>query len=310
MTLKEICRIALPAHRGEGGFDHAAVDSRNDRLYVAHPSNDCVEVVDLEQRRHLHSLRSLKGVAGVWVSEPAGLLFTSNRGEDTTSIFELPAEREIARFPTGRRPNGIAFDPQRHLLAIAGVGASDGSAPPSVTFFDLASQTPVSQVTAPGRTRWAMFHPPTDAFYVNIADPPGIAQFRASDPSGVARCIEVPARGPHGLEAHADGQGLYFACDDGRLVTVELPSGRARVVGKLAGAPDVLWSNRARDSLYVAIGEPGVVQVFDTRNFEHVETIPTADDAHTLTLDPRRNAVHVFLPGPQVDLVLRESPGA
>jgi len=304
VTLRILERIRLPPHQGEGGFDHAAVHAAAARLYVAHPPNDSVDVVDLASRKYVRSLTGLKGVAGVWVSEERNLLFTSNRGEDTTSIFRLPEEKELFRLPTGARPNGMAFDPGRQLLAVAGVGNPTTGAPPTVTTYDVARGKQLHQIVLPGRTRWAVFHPSTEAFYVNIADPPNIAEIPVGSTHSVRRFLEIPGVGPHGLEQAPDERTLYCACDGGQLVTVDLPSGRSQVTGTLAGPPDVLWMNVRMGHLYAAVGEPGVVQVFRTRPLADLDAFPTGADAHTLTVDPKRNEVHVFLPARHEDLVL------
>jgi DNA-binding beta-propeller fold protein YncE len=306
MVLAEVGRIQLPSHPTDGGFDHAAVDTTRSRLYVAHPSNNSVDVIDLSARRFVRSLTSQKGVAGIWVSEDPGFLFTSNRGEDSASIFRLRQEEELYRLPTGSRPNGLAFDPRRQHLLVAGVGNRDLGATPTATVFDVPNGNRLCQVPLPGRTRWALYHPSTDAFYVNIADPPLIAQIEGASPSRVRRFIPLPATGPHGLEQDPDGRTLYCACDDGQLLLVDLPSGKARSAGRLAGAPDVAWLNPRLGHLYVAIGDPGVVQVFRTDPWSFVESVPTAVGAHTLTIDPDADEVHVFLPETHEDLVLRD----
>lgn len=306
MALAEVARLSLPGHAPEGEFDHAAIDAASDRLYVAHPSNDCVEVVDLGARRSLRSLTGLKGVAGVWVPEGSGQLFTSNRGEDTVSVFGLPTERETFRMPTGARPNGIAFDPSRGRLAVAGVGDVKAGAPPTLTVYDAGAGRQVGQLRMPGRTRWALYHAPTDAFYVNIADPAEIVEVSAEGTSVIRRHIAIPGVGPHGLERDPDGRTAYCACDGAQLVEVDLPTGRARPAGSLAGTPDVLWLNRRLHRLYVAIGDPGVVQAFGTHPLRLLETVPTAAGAHTLTLDSARNQLHVFLPESHEDLVLQD----
>ena len=46
--------------------------------------------------------------------------------------------------------------------------------------------------------------------------------------------------------------------------------------------------------LYVAIGEPGLVSVFDSRRLEHVETIETEPGAHTCCWDPVGRRLYVF----------------
>src|SRR5207245_9688754 len=97
MSLRLLGHIELPAHVREGGFDHAAVHHELSRLYVAHTSNDDVDVVDCASNRFLRSLHGLKGVARVLASGEPGLLFTSNPGQNTLSIFTAGAEAEAVR---------------------------------------------------------------------------------------------------------------------------------------------------------------------------------------------------------------------
>ncbi len=310
--MKEKARIALPPHPPDGEFDHAAVDPGCDRLYVAHPSNDAVEVVDLRARRHRGSLPGLRGVAGVWLDAGARLLFTSNRNEDTASIFRLSEEgvTELFRVPTGVRPNGVAFDSGRNVLMVAGVGdAKLPGAPPTLTFIDVRSGKQIGRIDAPGRTRWGLYHPSTDAFYVNIADPAMVVAVRAGEISAISKTFPVPAKGPHGLEQDPAGDILYCACDEGVLLALDPRSGVTRVVAPLAGPPDVLWLNRKRSRLYCAIGAPGTVDVFDVNPLRASARVPTADGAHTLTVDERQDEVHVFLPDPHEDLVLEDRAG-
>src|SRR5437867_4012810 len=121
MSLRLVGYIELPAHAKEGGFDHAAVHHKSSRLYVAHTCNDDVDVVDSKSDRFDRSMHGLKGVAGVLVSDERGLLFTSNRGENTISVFAAGTEEEIGRLSVGIRPNGLAFDPSHGLLLVANV---------------------------------------------------------------------------------------------------------------------------------------------------------------------------------------------
>src|SRR5438093_1538677 len=121
MILERIATIALPPHAKEGGFDHAAVDAKRARLYVAHTANDAIDVVDCEALGYLHSLPGLPGVAGALVSEADGRVFTSNRGENTVAVF-APGDRQVARIQVGVRPNGVAYDGERKILLAANVG--------------------------------------------------------------------------------------------------------------------------------------------------------------------------------------------
>src|SRR5690349_20875689 len=160
--LRPVGYIDLPEHAKPGGFDHAAIHAGTSRLYVAHTANDALDVIDCATDRYLHSIPGLSGVAGALVSERLNLVFTSNRGEDTVSIFAPGDEDHVVKIPVGIRPNGLAFDPQRGILLAANVG--DPAVPGSFTLsvVDVSQQKMIHSIPVPGRTRWTIFDPQTD----------------------------------------------------------------------------------------------------------------------------------------------------
>jgi hypothetical protein len=198
----------------------------------------------------------------------------------------------------------MAFDEGRNILMVAGLGNAEKSdAPPSLTFIDTSSEKVIGKIELPGRTRWALYNSDTDSFFVNVADPPSIVSVRSDHLSRISRTFNIPARGPHGLEQKKSGT-LYCACDDGILIGLNPGTGTAEVLGPLSGPPDVIWLNRDLDRLYVAVGDPGIIDVFNT--IQIIEKIQTGNGAHTLTVDHRRGHVHVFLPDVCLDLVLKD----
>ena len=146
-----------------------------------------------------------------------------------------------------------------------------------------------------GRTRWAVYASAVDRFFINIADPPSIVVMDGADPTCIARTIEITSPGPHGLDLDDSGR-LYCACDAGRLLVLEPP--RYEVVAdlSLAGAPDVIFVDTVLRHLYAAIGDPGLVEVFDIDSLELVDQVVTEPGAHTIGLDTERHRLYGFLP--------------
>ncbi len=284
MTLQQLGSIPLPPHVRPGGFDHAAVH-KGTRLYVAHTINDALDVIDCAQDRYLHSIPGLTGVAGALASDERNLIFTSNRGEDSVGIFAPGDDAGLARVKVGVKPNGLAYDQVRNLLLAANVG--DPAVPDSftVSIVDVEQQALVAEIPVPGRTRWAIYDPDARAFYVNIMAPPQIVVIPAADPTHVHHAFDVPAAGPHGLDLDTARGRLFCACDGRALVTLDRLEGQLLDQQPLAGAPDVIFFNPALQHLYVAIGDPGVIQVFDTQTLQLLETVATEQGAHTLGFD-------------------------
>jgi DNA-binding beta-propeller fold protein YncE len=89
---------------------------------------------------------------------------------------------------------------------------------------------------------------------------------------------------------------LFCACDEGKLVTLESSSGKIINTTELSGIPDVIFYNRMLKHLYIAVGDPGVIDVFDTQRYTRRETVSTEKGAHTLAFDARYNKVYALAP--------------
>jgi DNA-binding beta-propeller fold protein YncE len=283
--------IDLPPHDGPGGFDHAMIHRDRSLLYVAHTANSAIDVIDTAASQYSHSISGLTGVAGALVNEKWDLVFTSNRGENTVGIFSPDDEASLSKVPCCVRPNGLSFDEERGILLAAGVGE-----PYSLTLIDVKERREIHSIASPGRTRWTVYDKKTDSFYVNVGDPAVILVVRGGDPSGIARTIPIPAAGPHGLDIDAATGRLFCACDAGRFVCLNALS--AEVLGgcDLSGVPDVIWFNPALKRLYVAVGDPGVIDVIDTDSLSMIEVVQTEKGAHTTAIDLQRNLIYAFCP--------------
>jgi DNA-binding beta-propeller fold protein YncE len=295
-TLQHIGYVELPEHIGTGGFDHAAVHAPTGHVFVAHTANDAVDVFHAALGKYLYSIANLKRVAGVLVDDEAELVVTSNRGENTIGIFAPGAHFHIVKVPVGLGPNGLAYDPLRRLILVANVGDPAVPGSPSLSIVALDDRAVRADIPVAGRTRWAIYDPELEAFCVNIADPAQIVVVALRDPHRIARAFTIPAAGPHGLDLDPTTHRLYCACDAKRLVALDARSGKVQGECALSGVPDVIFLNPARRRLYVAIGDPGVIDVLDTATLKRLECVPTEKGAHTLAFASADNRVYAFLP--------------
>ena len=296
MSLQFLHFLALPDHSKPGGFDHAAIHPFSNRLYVAHTVNDAVDVIDCASDQYLYSIQGLIGIAGALVSVERNLVFTSNRGENTVGIFPIDDEKNLVKVAVGVRPNGLSFDQQHGLLLVANVGNPDIPGSLTLSIVDINRNAMIHSIPVPGRTRWAVYNTEKEVFYVNISDPPQIMTVKAVEANRIAQTLEIPASGPHGLDLDSENQRLFCACDAGKLFVVDLETHRITGEASLSGAPDVIFYNADLNHLYVAIGDPGVIDVFETLTLKKLETIPTEKGAHTIAFNPQVNMVYAFLP--------------
>jgi len=296
MPLRLLGHIELPPHRSSGGFDHADVHSPTDRIYVAHTANDSIDMIDCAKDCYVESFAGFTAVAGALVSEARGLVFATNRGENTVSVFTPGDERNAFKIGVGVKPNGVAFDADRGLLVVANVGDPATSDSYTASVVDVGRKERIAEIKVPGRTRWAIYSPTLETFFINIASPARIVAIDARNPTKVSAEHQVPAEGPHGLELDPVTGRLFCACDAGILFAIDAASGRVLDDVPLSGAPDVIFFDSRSGHLYVAIGDPGVIDVIDVATMRRREVAPTEPGAHTLALDRKRSKVYAFLP--------------
>ena len=286
--LRQVARIPLPPHE-EGGYDHADVHLQSGKVYIAHTANGCVEVVDGGRMVHAVTIPGCPEASGVLCAQSEGLVFAASRGEGKVLVIDVGTDQARREIPTGPRPNGLAWDSVRRHLLVADV--EDNRA----RLFDPMSGEELPSLTLRGRPRWCLHDRKLDMFLVNIRDPPGVALI---SPKTMEEDRFVPVRvpGPHGLEV-IEGTGRAFvACDGKALVVLDVLGGREVASIPLSGEPDVLWLNPVKGRLYCAIGEPGLIDVIDTRKLSVSEKVSTEEGAHTLTFDGKSQRLYSLLP--------------
>jgi hypothetical protein len=102
---------------------------------------------------------------------------------------------------------------------------------------------------------------------------------------------------------------LLCACDAGVILALDASSGRVLGGVALSGTPDFACLNAHFGRLYVAIGDPGVVDVIDIKAMRRSEVVPVPTEvgAHTLAIDRQRNKVYAFLPRSHRAAILEDS---
>jgi DNA-binding beta-propeller fold protein YncE len=201
----------------------------------------------------------------------------------------------------GPRPNGLAWSPRWQRLLVADV--EDGLA----RLLDARERRVVTSVALPGRPRWCVYDPSRVRFLVNIRDPARVVGLAAATLT-LQSTWEIRGIGPHGLDLDPDGDRVFVACDGGTAVAIDMATGQERGNVEIAGEPDVVWYNRRLARLYVAIGQPGVLDVIDGRAMTLRARLPTEAGAHTTAFDPRRQLLYVFLPWSGRAAVYRDAP--
>jgi DNA-binding beta-propeller fold protein YncE len=284
--------IDLPFHP-EGDFDHGDVYLPNGSVFIANTAAGTVEVVDGEHLRHLATIAGCPEASGVLVAQEEGLVFAAARGAGKLLVIDAVFTTVLRDVAVGSRPNGLAWDPRRNHLLVADV--QDNMA----RLVDPQAGQAIATAALPGRPRWAVYDRAGDRFLVNIREPAVVAVLSASTFELVGQ-FPVLGVGPHGLDMDQEGHRAFVACDGSSVVTLDTSTGSELAQVSIAGMPDAIWHNHRLSRLYVAIQDPGVIDVVNTETMTVEEQIQTEAGAHTTAFDSRRQRLYVFLPSCRV----------
>jgi DNA-binding beta-propeller fold protein YncE len=281
------------APHSAGDYDHGDVHLASGRVFIANTAAGSVEVLDGERWQHLATIPGCPEASGILCAQEEGLVFAAARGSGKLLVIDAHALHVLREIEVGFRPNGLAWDPQGKRVLVTDV--QDNQA----RLADPQDGQLVAALDLPGRPRWCIYHAAKHAFLVNIREPAEVVMLSADSLAQVG-FFPVSAAGPHGLDLDQEGRHAFVACDGGKVVDVDLTTGRETAAVPISGVPDAIWHNHYLGRLYVAIARPGLVEVVNTAAMTIDEQIPTEVGAHTTAYDAARQRLYVFLPSCQV----------
>jgi len=269
-------------------------------VFVAHTATGAVEVIDGARGVHRATLPGCPESSGVLCAQEEHLIFAAARGAGKILVIGARSRDVIKNIIVGPNPNGLGWDSRRKRLLV--VDVQDFRA----RLIDPYAGAVVTEGELPGRPRWCVYDPTADRWLVNIKAPACVASLAAETLVGQARW-PVSSAGPHGLDLDVEHGRAFVACDGGKVIAADLASGRELAGVAIAGAPDAIWYNADRAYLYVAIGQPGVLDVVDTKEMVLVQEIVTEAGAHTTAFDQARQRLYLFLPRSRQAVVYEEN---
>ena len=258
---------------------------------MAHTDFGTVDVIDPDRLEVVGVIEGCPEGSGVLCAGGSRLAFAASRGSGKVLVLDpdqLGIVREIA---VGPKPNGLAWDQSRGQLLVADVDSDDQAA----RIASASTGEVMSRTRLPGRPRWCVFEATGDRYLLNIRDPSCLISLT---PLGeISASWPVSSRGPHGLDLDRERGLAFVACDGGQVIVVDIADGSGLAAIPTSGEPDAIWFNPSRQHLYVAVGNPGVVDIVDTARNRLTESVRTEPGAHTTAFDVERQRLYVFLPG-------------
>jgi DNA-binding beta-propeller fold protein YncE len=270
-----VLAATIPLNDVSGRIDHMAFDPKRQRLIVAAPGNNSVEVIDLVASKRVQHIAGLSEPQGVGFAEKSDVLFVANAGDGSVRMFRGVDFSSIGHIDLKDDADNIRIDPVNGNVV---VGYGKGG----LAIIDPERRTVIGIVSLPAHPEGFQIEPGTGRTFVNVPDAGQIAVVDLNRHQQLA-AWKLPAAGnfPMALDA-ANGVLAVVARSPSRLLLLDTKTGDVTLNLPTCSDADDVFFDTKRARIYVSCGA-GQVGVFqrDLERYRPLGTIATASGSRT-----------------------------
>jgi YVTN family beta-propeller protein len=282
--------IALPGV--EGRFDHLAVDTAGQRLYVAALGNNTVEVLDLKSNSHLKSVAGFREPQGIAVVPDAKLVAVANGQGEGIQFIDAGDYHPTTAVRLGDDSDNVRYDPAAKRLfvgfgggALAAVNPADGKV--------------LGEAKLSGHPESFQLERSGSRAFVNVPTADQIAVVDRAGMKVIAAWSVAGAKANYPMALDEANHRLFIGCRrPAKILVYDTTTGRESGSFPIVGDTDDLFYDAARRRLYVSGGE-GFIDVFqqdEAGRFTRLAHVTTAAGARTSLFVPDLNRLYLAVP--------------
>jgi YVTN family beta-propeller protein len=275
---------------GDGGWDLLSVDAAHHKLFVAR--GDAVLAVDLASGTVTDKLVPAQRAHAALAIPGTSDVLSTNGSADNAVIFDETTGKVRATIPTGKRPDGAAWDPATKTIWVMTPG--DGS----ISVVDPVSAKVVATVPVGGSLEFGAADG-KGRLYVTVEDKNQVAVIDTRKRTVLRREALGGCDGPTGIVYVPSARETISACANG-VADVLTADGRLAATVPIGQHPDGAAYDQRRNAVLIPSGSEGMLYVIDPSGTPRVvQKVPTAKSARTIALDPSTGRAYL----PAADLL-------
>ncbi len=280
--LKAQTPILIPG--GAGGFDWMTVDGHSNRVFATHKGTKTVAVVDLKTDMALPSVE-VGTAQGVAMDRKDNKIFLGDDAEHKLVVLDYETLKKTGEIAVTGPVDDVLYCSKNGMIY---ADHDDGE---DVWVIDPKTEKIVTTVKVPTAPEKIEYDKTSERIYQNIKSDNSI-QVIDPDTNKVEKTIDTaPAVGPHGLAIDGKGQRLFSAGTNGKLVVVDIKTGKVTSSVDIGQGVDQIAYDKGNGRIYCACrGQISVVQA-DESGVKLLGNVMTPKGSHTLALDAKTHAV-------------------
>jgi YVTN family beta-propeller protein len=273
LTLK----ATIPVPDAAGRFDHFAIDSNGQRLFIAALGNNTVEVISVSNNSRIKSITGLRKPCGIAFLPEKNQIAVAAGGEGLLKVFSGEDYKPIATVPGLDDADNVRFQPQKDSLFI---GYGDGA----LAIVDVKRWKKTGDIKLAGHPESFQVDESGDTTYVNVPGAKEVAVVDAQERRLRATFSMTRFTSNFPMALDAMNKRLFVGCrTPPRLIVLDTESGRELRNVEISGDTDDLFYDAKRQCAYISCGEGfiDVVTAAPKQPLKRIQQIPTRPGART-----------------------------
>ena len=279
---------------GDGGWDYVVPDPPRHRVFIGRQNR--VMVVDERDGTLLGEVSGIDGAHGTAIVEHTGHGFATSGNDGTIVMFDLTTYTTLRRTPAAEDADAIVYDP-----ASDRVFSFNGDAHSS-TVVDPASGDLVANIPLGGKPEYGA-SAGDGKVYANLTDTNEVVEIDARASRVARRWPTGPCKQPVAMAIDTAAHRLFSGCRSGVLAVSDYRAGTIVATAPIGtGVDGVAFDAQAHDVFAAnADGTMTIVHQDGPDAYHALQTLPTAEGARNLGLDPTTHRIFVVAAafGPQ-----------
>jgi YVTN family beta-propeller protein len=295
---------SIPLPVVEGRIDHFALDTKDQRLYVAALGNNTVEVIDLAAGKVIHQITGLKEPQGVVVIPEPHEVVVANGDDGSVRFYDANTWVLVKTVDLKDDADNVRYDHAQHRVY---VGFGDGG----IAAIDVTTHAVVATIPLTGHPEAFALETVGSRIFVNVPNAHLVAVLDRKTAAVTATWdlgngfsgfftggVHRPSSNfPMALDE--PNHRLFIGCRKPSCVVVfDLVANKPIAQIEVSGGTDDLFYDQTTKQLYVSCGD-GAIDVISQSDVEHYQRtarIATASGARTAFWSSEQRRLYLAVP--------------
>jgi YVTN family beta-propeller protein len=287
-VLKLTAKITLPDVHGR--IDHIAYDANDHIAFVAALGNNSIEVVNVETKQVIHTIKGLHEPQGVLYIPSLKRFVVANGDNGTCMFFDATNYSLLGSIDLKDDADNVRYDAVTNLIY---VGYGSGG----IAIIDANTMKETASIKLDGHPESFQISKKQNRLFINVPDANEIEVADLSSHAIIEKWKNTNAASNFPMALDEENDRLFIGCrSPATLRMINTGTGKDIASVESSGDADDVFYNAADSVVFVSAGK-GYIDVFKAGEaLQHISHIETSSGARTSLLLPSEKKLLLAVP--------------